>query len=104
MGKRLDAVALRITRTVGTMWAAIGFGCLTLISLPAAISTHDPVIIVQWVAATFLQLVLLPIIMVGQNLTGASTEALIKETHDAVLEELTAVREIAAAIHQEVKE
>lgn len=104
MGKRLDRVALRITRSVGTMWCAIGFGCLTLISLPSAIATHEPVVIVQWIAATFLQLVLLPVIMVGQNLASATTEALIQETHDAVIEELAELHNISAAIHQEVKE
>lgn len=104
MGKRLDAAGLRITSAVGTMWCAIVFGCIAAVSLPGAIASGDPVIIVGWVAQTFLQLVLLSILMVGQRLTSAATEALIRETHDAVIEELAEVRAIAAAIHTEVKE
>jgi len=49
------------------MWAAILFCCIALISLPAALASRDPLVIVSWFAQTFLQLVLLPIIMVGQS-------------------------------------
>lgn len=63
-----SALATKITNWVGTMWAAYMFCLLALISLPAAILSHDPIIIVAWIAQTFLQLVLLPIIIVGQNI------------------------------------
>ena len=56
------------------MWAAYLFACLSLVSLPAAIATGDPIIIVAWVAQTFLQLVLLPIIIVGQNIQAQSAD------------------------------
>ena len=75
----LDRVGLVITRLVGTMIAAVLFTGLALISLPAAIKTHDKIIIVAWIAQTFLQLVLLPIIMVGQNLQGKHTELMADE-------------------------
>src|ERR1700757_3022074 len=55
---------LWITVIVGTMWCAYIFTLLALISLPAAIHSHDAIIIVAWIAQTFLQLVLLPIIIV----------------------------------------
>ena len=48
---------------------------LALIGLPAALSTADPVIIVAWVAQTFLQLVLLSIILVGQNVSAKASDA-----------------------------
>jgi uncharacterized membrane protein len=69
-----DRLALLITKYVGTMWTAYAFAALTVISLPAAILSHDPIIIVAWIAQTFLQLVLLPIIIVGQNLQNRHTE------------------------------
>jgi hypothetical protein len=84
---------LAITKSVGTMWAAYAFFALSLVSLPAALMTGDTVIIVAWVAQTFLQLVLLPIIIVGQNLQAAKTE------HRAI-----ATYEDATAILEEAKE
>ncbi|MFM2433813.1 MAG: hypothetical protein RI974_553, partial [Actinomycetota bacterium] len=49
-------IGLAITKSVGTMWAAYAFFALSLVSLPAALMTGDTVIIVAWVAQTFLQL------------------------------------------------
>jgi hypothetical protein len=72
------------------MWAAYVFGLLTLVSLPAAIASGSPIIIVAWIAQTFLQLVLLPIIIVGQNLQAHETEKRAIATYDdagAILEE-----------------
>lgn len=83
-------IGLAITKSVGTMWAAYAFFALSLVSLPAALMTGDTVIIVAWVAQTFLQLVLLPIIIVGQNLQAAKTEARAVATYEdatAILEE-----------------
>jgi hypothetical protein len=68
-------VALLITRTVGTMACAYVFGAIALISLPAAISSGQVIIIVAWIAQTFLQLVLLSIIMVGQSVQAAASDA-----------------------------
>lgn len=68
-------LGLGITTTVGTMWAAYVFFLLSLVSLPGVIASHDPVTIVGWVAQTFLQLVLLPIIIVGQNIQATASDA-----------------------------
>ena len=46
---------------------------MALVSLSAAVKTHNKIIIVAWVAQTFLQLVLLPIIIVCQNAQAAAT-------------------------------
>ena len=51
-------LAQKITSGVATMWCAYGFAALALISLPAALKTGDLVVIVAWIAQTFLQLVL----------------------------------------------
>ncbi len=69
----LDKAAVFITSIVGTMWCAIAFTILALISLPQAIAGGTATI-VSWTAQTFLQLVLLSIIMVGQNLQSRHSE------------------------------
>ncbi|MEI6870630.1 MAG: hypothetical protein WCK44_06000, partial [Actinomycetota bacterium] len=111
-------LAEKITSAVSTMWCAYIFAALALISLPAAIKTGDVVVIVAWIAQTFLQLVLLSIIMVGQNVSSASVEQKINETHEASLgefelakearqlanQELAELKKIAAEIHQVLKD
>ena len=74
-GTGLNArLAVRVTAMTGTMWTAYAFAVLALISLPAALATGDRIIIVAWTAQTFLQLVLLPIIIVGQNVQAAAAD------------------------------
>ena len=68
-------LALVITRSVGTMACAYVFAGIALISLPAAISSGQVIVIVAWIAQTFLQLVLLSIIMVGQSVQSAASDA-----------------------------
>ncbi len=68
-------LALVITRSVGTMACACLFAAIALISLPAALSSGQVIIIVAWIAQTFLQLVLLSIIMVGQTVQSAASDA-----------------------------
>ena len=67
-------LAVFITTIVGTMWVAYAFVLLAFVSLPAAIASHDPITIVSWIAQTFLQLVLLPIIIVGQNIQARASD------------------------------
>ena len=76
-------VALVITTAVGSMWCAYAFALFDLISLPEAIRGGASTI-VSWVAQTFLQLVLLSIIMVGQNVQAAASDKRAEATfHDA---------------------
>jgi hypothetical protein len=82
------AFAVRITAGVGTMWCAYAFALIALISLPSVIKTGNVVDIVSWVAQTFLQLVLLSIIIVGQNVLAAASDKRAEATYedaDAVL-------------------
>ena len=74
-----DRIGLFITKRVGSMWAAYAFVLLTLISLPAAIASGNELVIVAWVAQTFLQLVLLPVIIVGQILQADDAGAILEE-------------------------
>ena len=81
-------LALKVTKAVGTVWCAYAFAALALVSLPAAIASHNPVILVSWVSQTFLQLVLLSIIIVGQNVQAAASDKRAEATYedaDAVL-------------------
>ena len=64
------------------MWAAYAFAALALISLPAAINTGDVRVIVDWVAQTFLQLVLVSVIIVGQNQQTARAEMRAEATYN----------------------
>jgi hypothetical protein len=88
-------LAVRVTRTVGTMWVAYAFAALALVSLPAALATHETIVIVSWIAQTFLQLVLLPIILVGQNVIQAANDARAEADHET----LTAVHRLTVAVH-----
>lgn len=93
-------VALGTTGFVGSMNCAWLFLALSLISLPAAIQSGDVITIVSWVAQTCLQLVLLSVIMVGQNVQAAAADARSESTYqdaEAVLAETTAVQEHLAA-------
>jgi hypothetical protein len=83
-------VALIITAVVGTMWCAYIFTLIALISLPAAISSGQAIVIVAWIAQTFIQLVLLPIIIVGQNIQGKAADKRSEQTYndaEAILSE-----------------
>ena len=96
-------IAEKITAGVATMWCAYLFAIITLISLPNAIRSNDTLVIISWVAQTFLQLVLLSIIMVGQKSSSAKLEQTINETHDATLVELAELKVLSAEIQQVIK-
>jgi len=83
------SLAVIITKAVGSMWCAYVFAAFDLLSLPAAIRGGIQTI-VSWVAQTFLQLVLLSIIMVGQNVQAAAADKRAEDTYrdaEAVLAE-----------------
>lgn len=67
-------VALFLTQTVGTMWCFWAFLGLSLISLPAVIATGSILVLVSWITQTCIQLILLPALMVGQNLQNVAND------------------------------
>lgn len=95
-------LAQKITNGVATMWCAYLFAAIALISLPKAIQSGDSIVIVSWVAQTFLQLVLLSIIMVGQKVASQSVEDTINETHTASIAEFELAKEARLLAHQEL--
>ena len=75
-----DWLGVTITNVVGTMWCAYVFAALALVSLPAAIRGGTATL-VAWIAQTFLQLVLLSIIMVGQKVAGEKSDRQLEQTY-----------------------
>src|SRR5256885_14883583 len=77
-----------VTNDLDPMWSAFTLADVSLVSVSAAIASHNPVILVSWVSQTFLQLVLLSIIIVGQNVLAAASDKRAEATYedaDAVL-------------------
>ena len=77
------------------MWCAYAFAILAFISLPEAIHTGKAALI-SWIAQTFLQLVLLSIIMVGQKVAAAASDKQAYQTY----KDAEALLEISNDIHQ----
>lgn len=73
-------IALVITNAVGTMWCAYVFAVIALISLPSAVQGGVSTLI-AWIAQTFLQLVLLSVIMVGQKVAAAASDKQALQTY-----------------------
>jgi hypothetical protein len=68
-------VAVLLTRVVGTMWCAYAFAVLALIALPSALASGDMLQLIQWISQTFIQLVMLSVIMVGQAIMSKGADA-----------------------------
>jgi hypothetical protein len=99
-------LGLRITLIVGTMWCAYLFTVLALVSAPSAFKSSNLLVIVAWIAQTFLQLVLLPVIIVGQNIQAAASDKRAEDTYkdaDAVLHEAMEIQRHLAAQDAEIE-
>ena len=74
-------IAVFLTNIVGSMWCAYVFAVIALIGLPPALRPGGEGII-AWIAQTFLQLVLLSVIMVGQNVQSVASDVRSQHTYD----------------------
>jgi len=63
------------------MWCAYAFSLLAFSALPSAISTGRVFDLVQWISQTFIQLVLLSVIMVGQRVISEAQDARAETDH-----------------------
>jgi len=99
-----ERISIFITGRVGTIGCAILFCIIACISLPNAIESKDALIIVSWLAQTFLQLVLLPIIMIGQDLQSRHSEMLAESTYENDLSMHKDVDEIKDLVKQLLKD
>jgi hypothetical protein len=87
VGRFNSRLAVAITRAVGTMWAAYLFVVISFISFPQALAAFlraDTLTGIQWLSQSFLQLVLLPIIIVGQNVISAAQDARAETDHETL--------------------
>jgi hypothetical protein len=75
-------VAIIVTGVVGTMWCAYAFAILALVALPSALKSGDPLQLVQWISQTFIQLVLLSVIIVGQNISSRASDKRAEMTYN----------------------
>ena len=91
-------LALLITGLVGTMWCAYIFAVIAFISLPAAIQGGTATLI-AWIAQTFLQLVLLSIIMVGQKVAAQASDKQALQTY----KDAEALLKIQDEVHKLIK-
>lgn len=93
-------IGLKITLVVGTMWAAYLFALLAVVSLPDTLDQiganigftlgTGTILLVAWISQAFLQLVLLPVIIVGQNIQAKAADKRAEQTYkdaEAVLHE-----------------
>lgn len=92
-------LAVKITDAVGTMWCAYLFAALALVSLPDAIRGGTGAL-VAWTAQTFIQLVLLSIIIVGQKVASEASDKRALDTYndaEALLHEAVQIQQHLAA-------
>ncbi len=100
-------VAILLTKVVGTMWCFYVFNGIALVSLPSALQTGQLTIIINWVSSNWIQLILLPALMVGQNVQSAAADARAVKTFEdteRILDRLNTqtaggLKEILDAIH-----
>jgi hypothetical protein len=92
-----NGLANAITTGVSTMWCAYVFALIALTSLKPTLALHSTTALVAWVTQTFIQLVLLSIIMVGQKLQAQKSN----EIHSDVID-LHARHDTLEANHREI--
>lgn len=91
-------LAVAITRSVGSMWCAYAFAALAFISLPDAIH-QGTFALITWISQTFLQLVLLSVIMVGQQVLAKASDKQALQTY----QDTEAVLQLTDEIHRLVE-
>src|SRR5438309_3715198 len=84
VGRFNAAVTVMVTNIVGTMYCAYVFTLIALVALPTAIQQGSPTVLVNWLSSNFLQLVLLPIIIVGQNVISTAQDARAEADHETL--------------------
>ena len=106
-----DWFAVKLTAGVGTMWCAYLFTLVALRGLPGAIegaSSTNGESLVQWFAQTFVQLVLLSVIIVGQNLQAAESENRAAAQNDELTKQLNRqerhIRNLVLALGHHIEE
>jgi len=89
------SLAIGISKAVGSMYCAYVFCLISLMSLPAILTqafsltvfphwmiSASLIALIAWISSYFLQLVLLPILMVGGNIQGEAGDARAAKTFE----------------------
>jgi hypothetical protein len=89
-------IAVGLTKSVGTMWTAYSFAVLAVVGLLAILGWLPPIValLVVWASQTFIQLVMLPILSVGQNVLGRHAELMAEEEYKTTMNSHHAIEEI----------
>lgn len=85
MGRFNKSLAVFVTKNVGTMWCAYIFTVIGATGIAAALTNNTTIVLlVGAISGYFLQLVLLPIIIVGQNVQAEATDARSEADHETL--------------------
>jgi hypothetical protein len=89
-------IAVGLTKSVGTMWTAYSFAVLAIVGLLAILGWLPPLValLVVWASQTFIQLVMLPILSVGQNVLGRHAELMADEQYNTTISTYHDIEEI----------
>jgi len=91
-----ERIAAGATKAVGTMWCVYGFAFMT--AVPFFVPSLDQPI--QYVSSAFLQLIFLPLIMVGQAVLGKAGESRAQQDHEILLAQFEELKQM----HKELSE
>ena len=89
-------IAVGLTKSVGTMWTAYSFAVLAIIGLLAILGWLPALValLVVWASQTFIKLVMLPILSVGQNVLGRHAELMAEEQFNTTMNTYHHIEEI----------
>ena len=95
-------IAVWLTSHIGTMWAAYLLAGICMIGLLAIFGVVPAIFvaIILWFTSEFLSLILLPIIMVGQNILGQKSEMQADEQYNTTQKELPRHRRDGEALER----
>jgi hypothetical protein len=95
-------LAVALTRLVGSMSTAYLFAILALIGLCGILGLLNPVVVilVSWFSQTFLQLVFLPILSVGQQVLGRHQELQAEEQYQTTQKTYQDAEQMNAALQR----
>ena len=92
-------IAVNMTLAMGSIWAFYGFVIFGLI--PVVIPSLEPSLL-YW--SNFIQLIFLPVIMVGQNVLGASSIKRAEQDHESLQQLVLEMGSIIRANEEELRQ
>jgi uncharacterized protein YlxW (UPF0749 family) len=95
-----EIIAARATNLIATMWCVYVFTIFAL--LPVFFSKLGPVI--GYISSSFLQLIFLPLIMVGQTVLNRASEQRAEQDHQALMEQIEEIKDMHRDLHDLIAE